>query len=148
MVQWKSFEMNWWSALCLECWRSANVTAIPKGAPSPGREYYQPISITPIVSMVYQKLVSLKLSCFCVKCGSLPAAQFAYGKSLGCTDSLLTISHHLQKSLDAGMESNIIQVDFSAAFDRVSHSNLNLLVKVAVCFLFVQSFSLTIGRES
>ena len=42
----------------LECWRSAIVTAIPKGAQSPGRGNYRPISITPILSKVYKKLVS------------------------------------------------------------------------------------------
>ena len=30
-----------------ECYRSANVTAIPKNAPSPDRANYRPISITP-----------------------------------------------------------------------------------------------------
>ena len=50
-----------------ECWRSANVTAIPKGAPCPGRENYRPMSITLILSKVYEKLVSHKLSSFCVK---------------------------------------------------------------------------------
>ena len=53
-----------------------------------------------------------------------PAAQFAYRKGLGCTDALLTISHHRQKSLDTWMESYIAHLDFSAAFDRVSHSGL------------------------
>ena len=86
-----------------ECWRSANVTDIPKGAPSPDRENDRPISITHILSKVYEKLVSNKLSRFCEKCGLLPVAQFAHWKGLGCTDALLTISHHLQKSLDAGM---------------------------------------------
>ena len=105
-----------------ECWRSANVTAIPKVAPSPDTEHYAPISITPIVSKVYEKLVSHKRSSFCEKYGLLPTAQFAYRKGLGCTDALLTISHHLQKSLDAVMESYIVQLDFSAAVDRVSHS--------------------------
>ena len=57
-------------------------------------------------------------------CFFLPAAQFAYRIGLGCTDVLLSISHHIQKSLDAGMESYIVQLDFSAAFDRVSHSGL------------------------
>ena len=72
---------------------------------------------------MYEKLVSDKLSSFCD--GLLPAAQFAYIKGLGCSDALLTLSHHLQKSLDAGMESYIVQlVDYSAAFDRVSHSGL------------------------
>ena len=41
-----------------ECWRSTNVTAIPKGAPSSDRENYHQISITPILSKVYEKLVS------------------------------------------------------------------------------------------
>ena len=57
------------------------------------------------------------LSSFCEKHGLLPAAQFTYRKGLGCTDTLDTISHHLQKSLDAGMESYIVQLNFSAALD-------------------------------
>ena len=104
-----------------ECWRSANVTAFPKVAPSPNMENFRPISITPILSKVYEKLVSHKLSCFCEKYVFLPAAQFAYRKGLGCTDALRTISHNHQKSLDTGMESYNVQLDFSAAFDRVSH---------------------------
>ena len=47
-----------------ECWRSTNVTAIPKGDTSPARENYHPISITPILSKMYEKLVSHKLSSF------------------------------------------------------------------------------------
>ena len=59
----------------------------------------------------------------------MPAAQFAYRKGLGCTYALLTISHHLQKSLDTGTESYIVQLDFSTAFDRVSHSGLLFKLK-------------------
>ena len=59
----------------------------------------------------------------------LHVAQFAYRKGLGCTDALLTISHYYQKSLDAGMEPYIVQLDFSAAFDRVSHSGLLFKLK-------------------
>ena len=48
----------------------------------------------------------------------------------GCTDALLTISHHLQKSLDAGMiEFYIVQLDFRATFDRVSYSGLLIKFK-------------------
>ena len=50
-----------------ECWRSANVTAIPKSAPSPDRENCRPISITHILFKVYEKLVSHKLFSFCEK---------------------------------------------------------------------------------
>ena len=90
-----------------ECWLSANVTAIPKGAPSPDRENYHSISITPILSKVYEKLVFHKLSIFREKYGIFPATQFTDRKGLGCTDALLTVSHRLQKSLDTEMESSI-----------------------------------------
>ena len=85
------------------------------GDPSPDKENYRPISITPILSKLYELRQNG---------GLLPAAQFAYRKGLGCMDALLAISHHLQKSLDAGMESYIIQLDFSAVFNRESHSGL------------------------
>ena len=113
-----------------QCWQSAVVTAISKGAPSPYRENCRPISITPILFKVYEKLVFHKLSRSCEKyVFFLPAAQFACRQGLGCADALLTISHHLQKSLDTGMECYIVQVDFSAAIDRESHSGLLFKLK-------------------
>ena len=36
----------------------------------------------------------------------------------------VTLSHHLQVDLDRGMEGRLIQLDFSAAFDRVRHCGL------------------------
>ena len=78
---------------------------------------------------MYKKLVSHWLSNFCEKDILLSAAQFAYRNCLGCTDALLTLSHHFQKSLDAGMESYIVQLDFSAAFARVSQSGLLFKLK-------------------
>ena len=41
-----------------ESWQSANVTANPKAAPSPDRENYRPISITPILSKVIGKFLT------------------------------------------------------------------------------------------
>ena len=78
---------------------------------------------------MYEKLVSHKLSGFCEKYDFLSAANFAYRKGLGCTDALLTISHHRQKYLDTGMESYIVQLGFSDAFNRVSHTGLLFKLK-------------------
>ena len=50
-----------------ECLRSSNVTAIPMSALSPDRENYRSISVTLILSKVYEKLVSHKVSSFCEK---------------------------------------------------------------------------------
>ena len=53
--------------------------------------------------------------------GVLPSTQFAYRKGLGTFDALLCVSHTLQSALESGQEARIMQIDFSAAFDRVNH---------------------------
>ena len=70
---------------------------------------------------MFKKLISNRLSGFCERSGSFPAAKFAYRKGLGYTDALLTISQQLQQALDCGREFYLVQLDFSATFDRVSH---------------------------
>ena len=42
-------------------WRQANVTPIPKGPPSSYVANYKPISITSVLSKVFERLVSVRL---------------------------------------------------------------------------------------
>ena len=56
--------------------------------------------------------------------GVLPTTQFAYGKGQGTCDAPLCMSHTLQSSLESGQDTRIIQIDFSAAFDRVNHQGI------------------------
>ena len=86
-----------------ECWRSSNGGSL--SVKSYDREIYRPKSITLILSKVYYSLL--------------------IGNVWAVLNALLTIIHHIQKSLDAGMKPYIVQLDFSAAFDRVSHNGLN-----------------------
>ena len=60
--------------------------------------------------------------------GVLPTTQFAYRKGLGTCDALLCVSHTLQTALESGQKVRIVQIDFSAAFDRVNH--LGILYKL------------------
>jgi len=106
------------------CWRVANVTAIPKDGTSSDVSDYRPISITPILSKVYERLLSAKLSRYCESRGLFPSTQFSYRKGYGCVDALLSVSHVIQSALDAGSECRVVQLDFSAAFDRVNHTCL------------------------
>ena len=50
--------------------------------------------------------------------------QFAYRKGLGTCDALLCMSHTLQSPLKSGQEARIVQIDLSAAFDRVNHQGI------------------------
>ena len=70
---------------------------------------------------MFERLVSVRLGRFMERSGVLPTTQFAYRKGLGTCDALLFVSHTLQSALESGQEARIVQIDFSAAFDRVNH---------------------------
>ena len=56
--------------------------------------------------------------------GELPTTQFAYRKGLGTCDALLCLSHTLQSALESGQVARIVQIEFSAAFDKVKHQGI------------------------
>ena len=118
------------------CWRQANVTPIPNCPPSSSVANYRPISITPVLSNVFERLVSVRLGRFMERSGVLPTTQFAYRKGLGTCDALLCVSHTLQSALESEKEARIVQIDFRAAFDRVNHQEI-LSLFVSNCFPFL-----------
>ena len=103
------------------CWREANVTPIPKSPPSSSVANYQPNSITSVLCKVFERLVSVRLGRFMENSGVLPTTLFAYRKGLGTHDALLCVSLTMQGALESGQDARIVQIDFSAAFDRVNH---------------------------
>ena len=54
------------------CWRQANVTPIPKGTSSSSVANYRPISITPVLSKMFERLMAVRLGRFMEHCGVLP----------------------------------------------------------------------------
>ena len=82
------------------CWRQAYVTLILKGPPSSSVANYPPISITPVLTKVFERLVSVRLGRSMEFSGVLPTTQFAYRKALGTCDALLFVSHTLQSALE------------------------------------------------
>ena len=105
-------------------WCCADVVPIPKGAMFLLLPGFRPISITPVLSKVYECLVSSRLCVFMETEGVFPRHQNAYLKGLGTCDALLEIVCAGQAALDSGRELAVVQIDFSAAFDRVCHSCL------------------------
>ena len=105
-------------------WRIADVTPIPKGPLSALVYNYRPISITPVLLKVFERLIALLFGRFLERSGVLPSHQYSYRKRLGTCDSLFDIVCAGQLELDRGGELALVQIDFSAAFDRVNHGGL------------------------
>ena len=108
----------------LASWTKANVTPIPSGPLSSSVANYRLISTTSVLSEVFERLVSVRLGQFMECSGVLPTTLFAYQKGLGTCDALLGMSHTLKGELGSGQGARIIQIDFSAAFNRVNHQGI------------------------
>ena len=104
--------------------RIADVTPIPKGPLSALVCNYRLISITPVLSKVFERLIALRFGRFLERSGVLPSHQYSYRKRLGTCDALLDIVCAGQLELDRGGELALVQIDFRAAFDRVNHGGL------------------------
>ena len=72
--------------------------------------------------------------------GALPTTQFAYRKGLGTCDPVLCVSHTRQSAFERGQEARIVQIDFSAAVDRVNH----LCILNKLCFVGIGGSVLSI----
>ena len=83
------------------CGRQANITQIPEGPPLSSVANYRPISITSVLSKVFERLMSVRLGLFTERSGVLPTTKFAYRKGLGTCDAVLCLSHTLQSALES-----------------------------------------------
>ena len=103
------------------CWRLDDVVPVAKGSVFSDIGDYRPPSITSVLSKVVEKIVVGKVTHFLENNSMLLSSQFLYRRSLGACDDLLTLSHRLQIAVNSSMEGKLVQLDFSAAFNRVSH---------------------------
>ena len=71
------------------CTRQANVNTIPKCPQSSSVANDRPISISSVLSNVFERQVSVRLGGSMELSGVLPTTQFYYRKGLGICDALL-----------------------------------------------------------
>ena len=82
---------------------------------------YRPISITSVLSKVYERLVSVRFERFMERNCVLPPTQFAYRKVWVPVMQFCACPIHCKVHWRVA---RIVQIDFSAAFDRVNHQGI------------------------
>ena len=90
---------------------------------------FRPITITPVLSKVFECLLAKHLNNFAEKKNLFPSLKFGFCKGLGTCDALLIITNFVQKALDYVCEARMVGLDFSAAFDRGNHKALIFKLK-------------------
>ena len=97
---------------CFPAWRrQANVTPISKVPCSSSVANYRPISITPVLPKVFERLhESVCLVRFMELCGVLPTTKDAYRKGLGTFDAPLCVFHALQRALESWQVARMLSI--------------------------------------
>ena len=89
-------------------------------------ENYRPISLPPILSRVFEKIIFNKLYAFLPNEQLLNRNQFGFRPSDSCINQLLSIRHEIFQSFDTTppLEVWSVFLDISKAFDNVWHEGL------------------------
>jgi hypothetical protein len=114
-------------------WKDANVTPVHKKGSKHEVTNYRPISLLSIVSKILERFVHSELLSKCNELNILPASQHGFLPGRSCLTNLLTTYDSITQLVDGGIPCDMLFLDFSKAFDSVSH--IKLIEKLTVlCF--------------
>ena len=94
----------------------ANITPVFK---KDSKDNYQPVSILPIISKMFEKLLYKQIPFFIDSL--LSNFQYGFRKGFGAQDCLLTMLEHWKSEVDKRQVFGTLLTDLSKAFDRLSH---------------------------
>ncbi len=87
-------------------------------------ENYRPISIPPVLSKVFEKVVQKQLYEYLEKNSLLSPNQFAFRKHRSTQHPVTLLSDHIKGHMDKGELTGAVYIDLRKAFDTIDHGRL------------------------
>ena len=106
-----------------DIWRTAIVTPVPKVSQPGGCSDYRPISVTPILSRITQRIIANRWLRPSIA-PELLVNQYAYKPTGSTTVALVHLFHSLTRMLENTAYVRAILIDFTKAFDITDHTVL------------------------
>ena len=103
-------------------WKLAHVTPVFKKGDKTLAENYRPVSLTSIQCKMLEHIILSHIN----QGLSLSSHQHGFRQGLSCTTQLVTVVHDLMNANNEKQQVHAAVLDFSKAFDKVSHSSLIL----------------------
>ena len=94
---------------------------------------YRPVSLTSVCCKPMERVLVSQLVDYLELKSLLSEEQFDFRKSRATEDQLLLVFSEFARLVDDGLVVDMILLDFSKAFDVVSHVLLNKLREIGVC---------------
>ena len=104
-----------------EDWKRSNITAIFKEGDKSDPNNYRPVSLTCIISKVFEAIVKEQLIDFLYSNNIIKDSQHGFTQGKSCLTNLLTFMETILDWVDGQEPVDIVYLDFRKAFDRVPH---------------------------
>ena len=105
-------------------WVTANVTPLFKKGDRTKPSNYRPISLTCILCKTLEHIVTSQLVKHFTSNNILYHLQYGFRKKRSCETQLIMLVDELANNIQQGRQTDLILLDFSKAFDKVSHEKL------------------------
>ena len=105
-------------------WKTAQVTPIYKKGSRHDLANYRPVSLTVVCCKVLEHIVCRHMLNHLEQHGLLTDLQHGFRRGHSCETQLLITTHDILKAFDKKLQTDIIILDFSKAFDMVPHGTL------------------------
>ena len=103
-------------------WKLANVVPIHKKGDKDHIENYRPISLLSLVSKVLEHCVFISIKEHALS--QINSCQHGFISGKSCVTQLIEVLDTIGSQLDLGKQTDVIYLDISKAFDKVSHVRL------------------------
>lgn len=111
-------------------WKLAQIILIPKpGKPPCEAESYRPISLLPVISKVFEKLLLKRLRPIILKNNLIPPHQFGFQEKHATIEQIHRVTATIEQDLQAGRYCSAAFLDISQAFDKVWHEGICYKIK-------------------
>ena len=118
------FQLSLTSGTLPEDWTKARVTPIYKKGDKSTAANYRPISLTCIVCKLMEHIITSHLVKHLNNNNILYDLQHGFREKRSCETQLVMLIEDLASNLQAGRQTDLILLDFSKAFDKVTHEKL------------------------
>ena len=107
-----------------DAWKVARVSPVPKIDQPTKLKDYRPISILPVLSKVYERVILYQLCDFIEKNAVYRPNQSGFRKGHTTTTLLLKLRDDIFKAMNTSEVTLSILIDYSKAFDTIDHGTL------------------------
>lgn len=106
------------------CLKSAKIVPIYKSGCKTGLGNYRPISVLPVLSKPFEKIIQQRLCSFFDRHKIISKNQYGFQQNSNTTSATVNLINEIQVNLDERKLCSAIFIDVSKAFDCVSHTIL------------------------